>query len=594
MKVFYNFLLIFFVFVLQIYPEIYRPPGYGAGSNIENNVYGFDIGFKSIEGDYYLTLNPVFEFPIFGFRIGLQIPLEVLIYDKEPLTAEKTPSLRPGTYDDKTDYFKIIRYISYGTHLYFDPDDTFNWSLYYGIMTDGYIGHRTIINRYVSSYDPSVWSPGFMADINNNWGGLEVFANNALRKEVRGYRIYLRPVGIFTSIWNVANNEYYTKNQIAYSIYENKNPQLNKDFFFQTKVPEQGKGGSLRQHLLKPLKEDLKEEKIEFKEVFDPNTGEVKIVPVPKQEINEPNIQETNKSPEKNKIQETSLSSTDNQIISPKKHGFWNRWAIGYTIVTDYDAPLSLELDGSSNLVIDPETKLPRADKVENLTVTGVDMEFRLSPFKWLDVTPYIDLNKFKHIDKSRGTHIGINFEMKLGKLLKWNLRPEYREITSNYIPEYFDSSYAIERTQFILREGNTSNTTPKLAYLKSLPTDGAITKGYFLNSLLEIISFFVIELSYQDYDGPNNSRVYVGFYLPNLGGFFLNGYYTKKNFDKFKYAFIAKDENALLAAEAGISFYGGFYIKYIFQRTWTYNQQTGEYGPKDETSIGFGFGNNF
>jgi hypothetical protein len=183
---------------------------------------------------------------------------------------------------------------------------------------------------------------------------------------------------------------------------------------------------------------------------------------------------------------------------------------------------------------------------------------------------------------------------MKLGKLLKWNLRPEYREITSNYIPEYFDSSYAIERTQFMLREGNTSNTTPKLAYLKSLPTDGAITKGYFLNSLLEIISFFVIELSYQDYDGPNNSRVYVGFYLPNLGGFFLNGYYTKKNFDKFKYAFIAKDENALLAAEAGISFYGGFYIKYIFQRTWTYNQQTGEYGPKDETSIGFGFGNNF
>ncbi len=591
-------ILIFFLSIpYGLFSQVYRPPNYGMGAGLEGNHFSIDTGIKSIEGDYYLTLNPIIEIPLFRLRLGVQIPLEILVYDKEPKIAQKTPSLRPGTFDDQDDYFKIIRYISYGTHLYFDPDDVFNWSLFYGMMTDGYIGHRTIINRYVSSYNPSVWSPGLMFDINNNWGGVEYFTNNVLRKEVRGYRVYVRPVGIFTSIWNVASNDSITKKQIAHSIRENKDPNYNKNYLFQTTVPNPGKGGSLRQHLLKPLKEELQEETIEFREVYDPGTGEIKIVPFPKEELTIPNVIENtqnNSQLEKKDQQELPLSSDSESDTSlkPLRHGFWNRWAIGYTVVTDYGAPLSLELDGSSNLVIDPKTQLPRADQSENLTVTGVDMEFRLSPFRWLDMTPYIDLNKFKNIDKSRGTHIGINLEMKLTNLIKWSIRPEYREVTSNYIPEYFDSAYAIERTQYIQTSEN--NYTPKLAYLKSLPTDGAITKGYFLNSLLEFTSFLVLELSYEDYEGPNNSKVFLGFYVPNIGGFFLNGYYYKKDFNKFSEAFITKSENALLAAEAGISFYGGFYIKYTLKRTWTLNEETGEYGPNDEKSISFGFGSSF
>jgi hypothetical protein len=591
-------ILLFLSPLYTIYAEIYKPPGYG--TNIEGNSLGLDTGIKSINEDYYVTITPIFELPFFVFRIGLQIPLEVLVYDKEPLSAPKTPSLRPGTYNDVTDYYKIFRYITYGTHLYFNPDDAFNWSLHYGIMNDGYIGHRTIVNRYISSYDPSVWSPGLMADINNNWGGIEVFANNALRKEVRGYRVFVRPVGIFTSVWNIAYEDSYTKSQLAYSIQENRDPKYNKNYLFQTAIPNTGKGGRLQQHLLRPLKEDLKEEKVEFREVFDPASGEVKIVPVPKEEIPEPNqIQPspdtTTKTPTKtpNEVLQDRASDSEG-TKSPRKHGFWNRWAIGYTVITDYNAPLSLEVDGSNNLVIDPQTKLPRADKVENLTVTGVDMEFRLSPFTWMDLTPYIDINKFKHIENSRGTHIGINFEMQLSRLVKWSIRPEYREITSNYIPEYFDSTYAIERTQYIQNDQNNNLSTTKLAYLKSLPTDGVVKKGYFLNSLLEFVSFLVIELSYENYDGPNNSKVFTGFYVPNIGGIFLNGYYIKKNFDKFKEAFITKSENALLAAEAGLSFFGGFYIKYTIKRTWTYDSQTNDYKPNDEKTIGFGYGSNF
>lgn len=581
----------FFVFVASftsIYSEIYKPPGYSFGANLEGNAYSFDFGLKTIDNDYYVTINPILELPFFGFRIGLQIPLEVLVYDTEPLSAQKTPSLRQGTYNTQADYLRLFRYITYGTHLYFNPDDSFNWSLHYGMMNDGYIGHKTIVNRYITSYDPTVWNPGLMADINNNWGGVEIFANNAFRKEVRGYRVYVRPVGVFNSIYNIAYKEEISK-QIASS------NLLNKKYLLQTTVPESGKGGALRQHLLKPLKEEIKEEKIEFKEVYDPNTGETKIIATPKEEI-PLSEQEQQKPLNKTKSDltpdTTNQESETNERKSKREHGFWNRWAIGYTVITDYNAPLSLEVDGSSNSVIDPETKLPRADKTENLTITGMDMELRLSPYRWLDITPYIDINKIKNLSKSKGTHIGINIEMNLSKLLKWSLRPEYREITPNYIPEYFDSTYAIERTQYLQESG--SSMTPKLAYLKSLPTDGAISKGYFINSLLEFVSFLVLELSYEDYKGPNNSKIFTGFYVPNIGGFFLNGYYIKKNFDKFSDAFKIKSENSLLAAEAGLSFFGGFYLKYTIQRTWTYNSETGEYKPNDEKTIGFGFGSNF
>ena len=58
-----------------------------------------------------------------------------------------------------------------------------------------------------------------------------------------------------------------------------------------------------------------------------------------------------------------------------------------------------------------------------------MDTEFRLSPFTFLEVTPYADLNKFKDIDKSKGLHGGVNFEFRIMETLKLYIRPEYREM---------------------------------------------------------------------------------------------------------------------------------------------------------------------
>ena len=581
-KRFWLILLFFSVllpFAAPLWSQAYLPPGQGVGQNSEGHGFGIDSGVKDVDGDYYVTITPTFEFPILGFRIGLQVPLEVLVYDREPKTGQKVPSLRPGMYQDNSDYLKLLKYIRRGTHLYYNPDDLFNWSFYYGEMNDGYIGHRTIIHRFVSSYDPTLFRPGLMADINNNWGGVEVFLSDVWTREVRGGRGYIRPVGIFVTGWNafVAGN--FSNRDVARSVAENR--RVRREYLFQEKIPESGKGGALREHLYRPLREDLEDSKIEFIEVKDPVSGEVKIEPVLKEDLPPHHYDQNRLDPNLEKPVTTDKGRGLEQ-------GFWSRWAIGATRVMDSNAPLELELDGSENLVVDPYTLLPRAIEEDNLTIEGIDTELRLSPFKWMDMTLYLDRNRIKGLKKSEGTHMGLLFEIQFSSLFRWFLRPEYREVTSNYIPCYFDSYYAVERTTF-LPPGVKNSTVPKLAYLRSLPDDGAITKGYFVNSTMELVEYVTLEAEYEDYDGPDNSQILVGLYIPDMGGLFANGYYKKKGFDRMKDAFKV-NENSLMAAEAGLRFFGGMYVKYIFQRTWTYSEAEGRYNAVDESGVGFGY----
>ncbi len=561
----------------------WRPPGYGPGQNLEGMGFGVNTGFKTIEDDYYITITPQFELPLpYDFKIGLQVPLEILVYDTEPKTAEKVPDIRTGTYDSWEDYSQLVTYIRRGTHGFYEPGE-WNWSFFYGRMYDGYIGHRTIIDRYVSTYDPTVQSPGLMADINNDWGGVEYFQSNVLRKQVEAGRVYIRPAGIVASIYNgffVAHNSGggFSPTEVALSIRENRS-----SYYYET-IPEPDKGGALRQYRLNRLKEDLKDTELEFEEYRDPVTNEVKVRPVEK-----PTGPDGPAGPGDQGLQDPSDSPSGSDS-DEWDAGFWGRWAVGYTVARDLEAPLTLEYDGSNNLVVDPETLRPRSLETEDLYIVGMDTELKLSPYSWFDLTPYVDVNKVKDLENSEGIHAGILFQLNFS-LVRLTLKPEYREVTSNYLPAYFDSYYAIERTIYIPETGDASTqTTTKLAYLKSLPTDGEKLKGFFIHGLADFSGFFIIEMNYEDYDGPSNSEVFVGFYVPEIvGGLFLNGYYSKKNFEGFSNAFEV-DDNSLLAGEVGVAFMGGLYVKGVFQRTWEYDSNEAKYLPVDESSVQFGF----
>lgn len=604
---------------LSLSAEIYTPPGYSQGQSLGKNGYGIDAGIMTLAEDYYFVLTPSVAFSFWKIGIGLQIPLEILAYDRDPKGDKKTGSIREGSYDSVEDLAKLVTYVRYGTHGYFDPDKLFNWSVYLGRMNNGYLGHKTIINRYVTSYDPTIYRAGLMADINNKWGGIEVFKSDIFRNEVAGGRVYIRPVHWAASIRNLLfahSSLTDPKRMIAMS--PSRDPDANGGVFYQERIPRQGVGGRLRQHTYRTLRQDTEDlqrrstGEVRFEEVEDPVTGEVQVraveepLPPPGEaDIVESAIESVDDQTgregrkgggappasvkEGEVAAEEKAAASDNKPSDPWTSGWWSRWAIGYSLVKDSKAPLSLEVDGSGNLVIDPETGLPRTDKGESLYFTGIDTELRLSPWSWIDLTPYVDYNRIRSLDKSNALHVGVDSVFRLSETMTISFRPEYRSFSSNYIPEYFDSYYTVERTRYNPNGDAGSDGTTKLAYLKSLPRDGEKTKGVFANFMFEWTEIVVTEVNFEDYEGASNSRIFVGIYVPDLFGFFINGYYEKKYFDTFKQAF-DYDENSMMAGEIGYNLFGGFYLKATLYRTWQLDQNTSTYVADDEVVYGFGF----
>ena len=615
--------------------EKYLPPGYGSGVNVEGVGWDFDAGYKQVGEDYYITLKPLVELPFFlGMRIGLQVPLEILAVDNEPTGTQSVPSVRLGTYDTKEDYLKLIAYIRYGTHLYYNPEDTFNWSFFYGQMTDGWMGHKTIIYRYYSTFDPTVYRPGLMADVNNNWGGIEVFSSDTFSKEVWAGRGYIRPMGIFYSVRDMvlARSFRMPDSQLAHY----RSTASNGGVFF-LEEEDKRKTGRIGQRFHKKIGDenfDGEDTEVKFEEYTDPVTGktQVRAVKTPIGGDEDPSkggSGDPSKSADKSgdpsrgggksgdptkggSAEERKIADGEDADADEKKEKwgptFWSRWAIGYTIARDLTAPVAkysvagvlesdgLERDGSNNLVIDPDTKRPRTDNEEAMTIVGYDTEFRLSPYDWMDMTPYVDLNRVKDLDNSEGLHVGVDMGFRfLNRFVKVSFRPEYREFTDNYIPVYFDTYYSVERTAYI-PDGNGSttgivgdDTQTKLTYLRSLSSEGGKTKGYFVELIVELLQVLVVEGTYQNYDGPNNSTIFFGFYVPDAMGFFMNGYYTKKGFEDIGESF-QFDDRSLAAAELGYNFFGAFYVKAGIERTWTIDESTSTYVANDEKTINFGF----
>lgn len=603
-------ILAFLAAAPAVFAEEYLPPGYGAGASVEGTGFDVGVGYTEIDDDIYVTLSPVIELPfLFDIKLGLQIPLEVLVYDREPKdSTKKVPSLRTGTFDETSDYLSLLKYARRGTHLYYNPGDAFNWSFFYGQMTDGYIGHKTIVYRYVSNYDPTVWKPGLMADINNDWGGLEAFASDVYRKEAVAGRGYIRPVGIVTGVHDFFfAYAGFQPVQVAMSRRESRDPRLNGGVFFQEDqdrhVIEGGRGGRLEQHLYPTLRETLEQKEraplnrpVEFVRTVDPVTGEEQVRAVPADSPTGPAAEPGKQTPGQTTPPPETIPPEDSGSKSSKwGPSFWNRWAVGYTIARDKDAPLTLQYDGSSNLIVDPDTKRPRAASDDTLTIVGMDTEFRLSPFDILDVTPYVDLNRIKELEGDpKGLHAGINFELKFSSV-KFYFRPEYREMSSNYLPVYFDQYYSIERTALQPRgisdfSGlSTATGQTKLAYLRSLEANGEKVRGWFGQALMDWLQLLVIEATYEDYIGADNSRIFVGFYVPNVAGLFLNGYYTKQGFNHYKESF-QFDDRSLAAAELGYSIIGGLYVKASFKRTWIFDATTSTYAASDEITYSAGF----
>lgn len=263
-----------------------------------------------------------------------------------------------------------------------------------------------------------------------------------------------------------------------------------------------------------------------------------------------------------------------------------NRFAIGYTTAFDTKAPSELKFDTTGKLKVD-ENDNPLVKSTERLSITGFDFEYKLLSAKYIELTPYYDINKIRQIENAKGTHYGAILRLG-GKDIYVQIKPEYRNMTATYIPMYFDSFYELERFQSNLQ---THIPQTKLEAAKLADPDGPKVKGHFTTVLFNFYRF-AIESNYENYAGPNNSRVFLGVYIPIGSMFLINGYYMKKAFDQNKEAF-KLDDRSQGALELAINL-GLITIRLQNIRKWVYDTASSQYEAQDEQKILFSGGLSF
>ncbi|MDX1959578.1 MAG: hypothetical protein SFU98_13450 [Leptospiraceae bacterium] len=537
MKIIYLFLFFFSVGVLaQVNSPPYAPPGALTKPNLDT--FSYDIGVNRYDKDYYLYFAPSFNMNFsnkWGF--SLQVPLNILAYDNDPkLPNSKAGMLRPGDYNSRADYQRILNYIWVGNYGVYEPRKV-TYSLYAGKMFDGQIGHGTIVNRYVNNQRVDYYKIGVQADINTDYGGVQVFTNSVHDKEVNAGRVYIRPFGIGYGLYELIRGRNATVTMMTGNV-----------------IDEAG-----RKKVIEEVdKEETREEKYVVVE-RDPKTGEMvekeKTVPVKDQKAKK----DRDDSPNKDLMD-----------------SIWNRFAVGYTSAYDGRAPNALEFDTTGNLKFD-ENNMPKVKRDKRLSIEGYDVEFKPISKSWIELTTYYDYNRIRHLDNSRGRHTGVI--LKLGSRdYNITIRPEFRRMSANYIPIYFDSFYEIERYQ-----ANLDSSFPQTKYerLEALPSSNAKEVSGYYHTVIVMLKRIGFEGNYEDYAGKDNSRVFVGAYVPIGQMFRLSAFYTKKGFDKSSEAFKV-DDRAQGAGELAINF-GSMTLKFQNRRRWVLDPELNQFKAKDE-----------
>ncbi|MDZ4726641.1 MAG: hypothetical protein SH817_10820 [Leptospira sp.] len=450
----------------------------------------FDAGATSFKGDYYGYVSPNFTYnhgSKFGYSFSL--PLNILLLDREPLKdGAKSGQIRDIDYNSRADYFRLLNYISYGTYNQQVPGKI-TYSAYAGKVIDGYIGHGTIVNKYQSSSRYDAYNPSVVADFNSDYGGVQYFSNAVSTFDVNVARVYIKPLAIGRKVFSFFSD------------------QTGGVYFLNIR------GNVLDDAGRKSVEEELGED---------------------------------SKNKEK-KEKEIRPINKDSRMEIADNDPWYNRLTLGYTNAWDKAAPVTLSYNTNGSPVTQTNLDNPKTTEVTRVSIEGFDLEYRLLNLPFLEFTPYLDYNRIKTLDNSSGTHYGSM--MRLGtKDLNIIFKPEFRQMTGNYTPMYFDSFYEIERFQSF---PTGAPMRPKYEQLQNQPN--TTVRGYY-HTLY--INFFHLgfEFAVEDYGGKDKKRVFAAAYIPLGSSFQLSFFYTRKGYDGQGKAFEI-DENAQGAAELSKSF---------------------------------------
>ena len=259
---------------------------------------------------------------------------------------------------------------------------------------------------------------------------------------------------------------------------------------------------------------------------------------------------------------------------------------VGASFVSDYVAPWRIQQDETNRPKIDGDNNLLFDSRVAWLA--GLDLEVDLFTSDTVAITPYTDLNFLK--DLGVGWHLGILTALK-ALSSEFSIRLEYRVLSANYAPSYFNSMYELEKMAFLpLPSGEV---TPKLRYFTEADLDAR--QGVYGELYLNILGMIGVGGAYEDYQGPDNASVMLRADLPKISGVQVAAYYTRRNFDGLSE--LMSLDQAMAVAQATMDIASPLYAFAAWTIRWQLDSDPGsanwgEYNS--ESNFDFGVGVSF
>ncbi len=160
-----------------------------------DNFAGVSLGYLSLDGVYYASVEPLLDLHFFDKRLHLDLgaALNFAIFDPNAGGFKALGRLRKQDWDEWQDYFKILRRLQYGRkedHFYFRLSQVGAASL----------GHGGFMRRYNNNMFANSTHVGLELDAYNDYVGAEGFVSDiTFQSRVLGGLAFFKPLSIFSS-----------------------------------------------------------------------------------------------------------------------------------------------------------------------------------------------------------------------------------------------------------------------------------------------------------------------------------------------------------------------------------------------------------
>lgn len=275
-------------------------------------------------------------------------------------------------------------------------------------------------------------------------------------------------------------------------------------------------------------------------------------------------------------------------------HRWWDTVELGASFFADWTAPFELQRGEDGKVTVDDDY-VPQVQDKLSFAAFGADVGLPIPLGKHLTLIPYTDLNKISVVQHGFGLHLGTLWKLSVPRGLKppfeGMFRVEYRHVSGDYLGQYFNTVYEIERYQRLASRGGPAQ--PKLRSLCGSPTcetgaQGA-RNGLWLELSLGLKDVIFVGAEYLAYDrGRPDGSFRLFLELPYFEYVQAKFFYYRINTEDLGDLFAFDDRTALMA-EVRIPFLWVLSANFRWARVWQARPEDDGYQAVDDWNAGLG-----